>query len=345
MRFPIFLAGISCLVLLYLPARAQTPGDPPTVFELFHEQSEELPFFEIESDWRQLIKNKKEEEYQKGQFRFQLPGGDTIRLDGRLRARGNIRKEVCFHPPLRIKFKKKELAKAGLDSTYNDIKMVIQCRSDGSGRQYLLREYLAYKLYECISPHAYKTRLIELHIKSEKDSENLLGFFIEKEDEYEDRLGGKVIEAGRVRHSLIDRSSYVQMCFFQYLILNNDWSTVNKHNLEFVRFDTSSYAYVIPYDFDYSGWVNAAYAAPPPQLPIKYVTQPYFRGKELTEEEVLNGARHFIDIRETLYNTCRNFSWLEEKERDQFIRLMDRFYKELADEKRLLRAFANRGRG
>ena len=52
------------------------------------------------------------------------------------------------------------------------------------------------------------------------------------------------------------------MFLFQYMIGNIDWSTANSQNLKVVRVGTDHYA--IPYDFDWSGLVDAPYVGPSP---------------------------------------------------------------------------------
>ena len=271
--------------------------------------------------------------------------GEEVRrpLLGRLRARGNMRKKVCNYPPLQLKFKKEQLHEAGLDSSFNDVKMVLQCRDGEVGNLYLLREYLIYKLYENIGPIHYKTRLVRLVMDNGngRATEEALAFLIEKEDEFQARLGGNVIEEGIIRNSIIDRQAYTRMCFFQYLILNNDWSIYAKHNMEFIKLKTSPQVFPVPYDFDYSGWVMTNYAAPPPELPIKQVSDPYFRGQKLTAEEVLSTAQFFLERKDDLYATCSRFTLLDDREQRRMVNLLDDFYRTVENEKYLVRNFAN----
>jgi hypothetical protein len=64
---------------------------------------------------------------------------------------------------------------------------------------------------------------------------------------------------------------------FQYMIGNTDWSVVFGHNIVHIR-NRDSLATPVPYDFDFSGLVNARYATTDPSLPISRVEQRLFRG-------------------------------------------------------------------
>ena len=151
-----------------------------------------------------------------------------------MRSRGNTRKEVCFYPPLKIKFKKASLREFGF-SDLNKIKMVVQCRKGPIGQDYLLREKLVYDWYENVSPLAYRTKLIRLNlIEEDGKSNSLYAFLIEEEEEFCNRLDAELVEKGTIRSSATERSNYLRMVFFQYMILNTDWDVANKHNIEFI---------------------------------------------------------------------------------------------------------------
>lgn len=323
-----------------LLAQAEPADTRFSVFDLYRNHTKEVPELYVLTDWRNLLIHKLDEEYQDAEFIIQTAVGDTLSIVGEVRSRGNRRKESCIYPPLRIKMKKKLLARAGFDRELNDLKLVLQCRDDKIGESYLMREYLIYQLLEHLSPLAYHTKLIRLRIGKELSACNeLWAFLIEKEEEFQERIGGRVVETGRIKTSLIDRDNYIRMCFFQYLVLNHDWSVSNKHNLEFLQFDSTLTVYAVPYDFDYSGWVNANYAVPPPQLPIRSVTDPYFRGKALSQEEVDRGADYFIALKATLYQEVRDFRWLADSDKRQLIKELDKFYKLLANRSKLHRKF------
>ena len=221
----------------------------PTVFQHLSQQSD-IPTLRIEANWKKLIWNKRKEEYMPGKMQFILKDGEETKPEYSIcDLVENIRKEVCHYPPIKVKMKKNALTKLGF-SKLNDLKMVIQCGKGARGEGYLFREYLLYKLHNILSEHTYETQLIKLEmVQADKETTMLYGFLIEDEDDFAYRYRGRVVTNGRVREPLIQRDAFIQMCFFQYMILNNDWSMDNKHNLEFLLPKDSSKLIPVPYDF------------------------------------------------------------------------------------------------
>ena len=54
------------------------------------------------------------------------------------------------------------------------------------------------------------------------------------------------------------------LCLFEYMISNTDWNVSLLHNIKLIRKKDTKEIIVVPYDFDYSGLVNADYAVPNP---------------------------------------------------------------------------------
>ncbi len=280
------------------------------------------------------------ENYQDGTLALQLPGLGDSQFNIEVRSRGNTRKRACRFPPLRLKVKKKELKALNMDSTFNDLKLVLQCRSNKDGAAYLLKEQLIYELQKQVSPLAFHTRLIRLEIYSgEKLEETLLAFLIEKEEEYAHRLNAQVLEAGRLNDAMVDREAYVNLCFFEYMIRNTDWQVSSRHNIEWVKLPDEEQVSPVPYDFDYAGLVHTDYAIPNSQTLIKEVTQPYFMGEDIKESEARLMAQHFLDKKEQLLATVRAFEHLSKSERRYFEDILNDFFKLLEQEDRMLKEF------
>ena len=335
--------GLSLLYfcLLTNTVSAQDAIQPPSIFQSIQNLSDSIPTIRIASNWKKLVKDKLKEEYQEAQFSFTNADGEEIALKAKIRARGNIRKKVCYYPPVKIKFKKKHLAAMGFD-TLNKLKFVIQCRRGNTGEGYLFKERFIYDLHEQIGPISYRTKLVKIELLEEgKDHEPLFGFLIEEEEEFGKRLSADVLEVGRIRSKLIDRNAYLKMVFFQYLILNTDWSVRNKHNIEFVWVKDSGKFVPVPYDFDYCGLVGTDYAVPSEALGISSVKEALFRGKDITEKEALATAKFFLAQKDQLYQRLEEYPYFDKREKTSFKMRMDDFFELLANKKRIIRNFAN----
>ena len=228
---------------------------------------------------------------------------DSINM--KLRARGNFRRNNCYYVPLRIKLKKSE-AKGTLFAGNKKLKVVLPCLEGRNGNDYVLKEYLAYKLYEVISPYHFKTRLADLEFLEERGQRikrhQIQCFLIEDIDNVAERVNGKQIK--RVIHPLQHDAVFaVENAFFEYMIGNTDYSTRVQHNQRLLFIDEKIIS--VPYDFDMSGLVNTHYATVsniqniPAQ--IDQVTQRAYKGY-IRDEEVFQKVRQtYLDQKERIF--------------------------------------------
>ncbi len=342
------VAATACLLYTCaLQAQHAGAGEsaPLSLFDYFYEQQGPLPVLKLETDWKLLVRNKLSEEYQPGILSFQGPDGHPVDLEILARARGNTRKEVCLFPPLRIK-----AAKRGLNNhrfnPESKLKLVLPCEDGKSNAEYLLREALAYRLFEAVYPIHYRTKLVELYAWQDgREKYSFYAFLVEEEDEFAARLNGKRVKKSRVNTIDLERDEYVKMCFFQYMIANTDWSAPNGHNLELLKLPDREKLVAIPYDFDYAGFVDTDYAIPRSSIPIENVTQRYFLGKYVTEEEALECARYYLSKKEKLLQICSSFDLLRDKARDSAIESLSGFFEMLEDEEMVRQTFVTMRRG
>ncbi len=218
-----------------------------------------------------------------------------------LRARGNFRRKTCYFAPLKLKFKKSKSALTPFRGS-EKLKMVLPCQLDRNTGDYVLREYLAYKLYESVSPFHFKTRLAEIKLLEDKGRREVdhefFGFFIEDMDGLCERYGGQEIK--RLIHPLQqDDLASAQNDLFEFMIANTDYSTEQQHNQNLLFVDKRIIP--VPYDFDMSGLVNAPYAAVTNiqnlSGSISQVTDRIYKGYEREEALLQDVRRDFLSKR------------------------------------------------
>ena len=185
-------------------------------------------------------------------------GWDSLSMD--IRARGNFRRDNCYYVPVKVKIDKKK-SRGTVFEGNRKLKLVLPCLMEAYKNDYVLKEYLAYTLFELISPYHYKTRLVNIEFFEEKGQRikkhRLRGFFIEDSDEVEHRLKGK--EVNRKVHPMQqDALNALRNDLFQFMIGNTDYSTKQGHNEKLFYLDAKYIC--LPYDFDMSGLVNASYS-------------------------------------------------------------------------------------
>jgi hypothetical protein len=189
--------------------------------------------------------------------------------DVQVRIRGNSRVSLCRFPPFRLNFPRSGVANtafAGLDK----VKMVTHCEQEWEyAENSLLNEYLAYRIFNLVSPASYRVRLLRVTYVDTEGKAKGLGqayhaFLIEPDRQLTSRLGGEVLEVQGVRYSSLDPHQTARVNVFQYLIGNSDWSFAKAysadsccHNIDLI---SSADGWLpIPYDFDLSMLVDARY--------------------------------------------------------------------------------------
>ena len=237
--------------------------------------------------------------YYPGQWTYIDADGQTRRLQVSIRTRGNFRREYCNLPPLQLNFIKSEV-KGTLFAGQNKLKLVAPCKHGEKYQQYVVLEYLAYRVFEIITEQSFRTRLLRLsYVDSNEKFEPWTDFtyVIEDEKDMADRLGLDRLRLPAIKYRELDHPKTALVQMFQLLIGNNDYSVVKGgegnrccHNMEVLGIkDTDSGRIPIPFDFDMSGLVNADYATPPRQVPIEDVRRRYFYGL-CQPADVLNDA-------------------------------------------------------
>ncbi|MEK9958313.1 MAG: hypothetical protein VW578_05920 [Flavobacteriaceae bacterium] len=252
-----------------------------------------------------------------------------------LRARGNFRRAECYFPPVKMKIKKSN-AKNTLFEGNKRLKLVLPCKLETNNNDNILQEYMAYKLYEAISPYHFKTRRVKITFAEEKGKkikEHMLeGFLIEDDDLVADRFEGKVLE--RFIHPLaMDAESSAQNAFFQFMIGNTDFSTAYQHNGKLLYIDKKIIP--LPYDFDMSGLVDASYATVNTTLGIKSVKDRKYRGFK-RDNAVLEGVRsQFLTQKQKLMDIVGSMAgdFESEKEFGETQSYIESFFKVLENDK------------
>jgi len=295
----------------------------------------------LNTDIKKLIKNKLEEEYQESKLTA-IHNNEFNRVwDIKLRARGNMRKKICELPPLKLNFPKSTLRYLGFDG-YDKLKLVIPCDDSNYAQEGNYKEDVVYRLYEIIDSIALRTRQVNIVLQNKnKTKYDFNGFFVEDEHDFCDRTGAKIIDEGIIMGPGTERTSYLKLVFFQYMICNTDWSYYNKHNLKIIHLAGEKRVRAVPHDFDYAGIVGMDYAVPHDRMPINDVWQPFFRGKGVTVEELQMIAEFYSSKQEAIYATINDDKYLSGKSKKQMVKFIDKFYDTILNEKKWKSKFIN----
>ena len=265
-------------------------------------------------------------------------------------------KITCGFPPLRLEFASKPAA-ASLFKGQRRLKLTTHCQNASQHQQYVLLEYAAYRLFNIVSPHGLRARIATVDY-SEGDGRPLisrLGFLVEDSDDAAKRNG--YVEARMPPHispSQLDPAHAARAALFEYMIGNLDWSMKAGpqgdtccHN--FRLFGASQAARTslvpVPYDFDYSGFVNAPYAVPPQGIPVSSVRERRYRGHCIHNAQALRAAAEFRGKRAELMAVLASVPQLNEGRRRSASAYLDGFFRDIATDedvtRRLLKTCIN----
>jgi hypothetical protein len=280
---------------------------------------------------KEYQKNKYSDDYISAELIYHL--GDSMadrHQTVRIKARGNNRRERCSFPPLWINIKKSDIHNKQLKDT-KKIKLVTHCGGNSAFEPYVLKEFLAYKIYNVLSPFSFRVRLVRLNFIDTGRKNKVTvswGILIEPEEMLAERLNMIPIENDNVSIQLTDTLWTNYMAIFQYMIGNADYSVEGRHNVKLLRYTDFNKPNLIPvpYDFDYTGIVDAFYAIPGENLGITSVKDRYFLGPCRPIQDYLPILDDFQGRKEEIYQLINSFEYLSEKERKGVTAYLDEFF-------------------
>jgi hypothetical protein len=256
---------------------------------------------------------------------------DSLNINDKIsvEVRGHFRRGYCYLPPIKLIFKNnKNAAFYHLKS----LKLVNTCKPSWQDDQNLLKEFLIYKIYNLVTDKSFRVRLLNLSYKDSSGKRKTItehAFLIEdirevaKRNNCDDWTGKKIAAAAT------NRQQMTLMAIFEYMIGNTDWAVMAGHNIKLIhtKSDSTSRPFAVPYDFDYSGFVNAYYAIPDERLGIESVRERLYRGLPRAPEELKQAFNIFNSQKANIYSLIDNFSLLTPGSKKEMKNYLDSFYK------------------
>lgn len=254
----------------------------------------------IEAPLERLFRNRESDEAVAGTLTD--PAGNRLPIAVQLRGITRRSEDTCAFPPLAIRFTAPPPA-ASPFAGQEKLKLVTHCQSPPSADRVVLLEYAAYKMFQTLTPRSFGARLMTIRYLdgSGRPMATRPGFFIEELEDVAKR-NATTMHGGRSRIPTTDlnHADAARYALFQHMLANHDWSMRAGpagdyccHNARLIGKQGAGNATPIPYDFDFSGFVNAPYASPPDQLRLNSVRERKYRGYCLHNAEVAAAARQF----------------------------------------------------
>jgi hypothetical protein len=269
--------------------------------------------------------------------------GDTsIRMT--LNARGHLRRmsRTCDYVPLRVAFARKDV-KGTLFARQDALKLVVQCAGGGEYAQFILKEHLAYRMFNVITPRSFRTRLAEITYVDGVTGKTMgkrAGMFLEDESSVARRMEGRIVQLPRLRFDDLDADSLMPMMIFEYMIGNTDYSIYALHNVRIVQRPDKS-LHPIPYDLDVSGLVKPPYGIPARALMLKSVTDRLYRGPCRPQSAVDPYVANFVAKKDVVRALPDSLPGIDRTVRDEARSFIDSFYSSIDSPKDVRGLFVN----
>jgi len=319
------------LIILLLVLEGSIFAQKPK--ELF--RSDDVLEMTLSFNEKEVFKDMEERNLHEASIQWTKADGSKGEIGLNVQVRGKTRamKSTCKFPPLFLNFKGSETKNTPFKKQ-KKIKLVTHCKSSKSFKEYVKKEYLAYRLYNIVSPYGFKVRLCRITYRDSKnpDDEGVTqyGFLIESIKDLAKRNEMKEYEGLLRNQESLDKNNLDRLTMFEYMIGNLDWSIPKRHNIKIMKGENNSLPVGVPYDFDYSGLVNTPYAVPPEGFDIESVKTRVFRG--LCRDQGYGATvDYFKGIQPEITKEINTANYMDEKTITEVLNYIQSFYKSIAN--------------
>jgi hypothetical protein len=307
--------------------KPQKPVAPEKSISLFN--SDELLNITLNLDLARFTKKPSKSDSFDAVMTIHFSETDSLTRNTIINYRGTSRFQICSFPPIQFNFKPPLHSDSGI---IKKLKLVTHCEPGMLSDEYILREYLVYKLYNVLTDTSFRVRLLKVrYIDSKKNKKTITkyGIFIEPVELLAERNNATVVKSQNLIQQHIVPVVMDRIAIFNYMISNWDWSVQGQHNIAVIKQNNpggSDLGLAIPYDFDLTGVVNADYAIPPAYLGIENVRVRLFYGLCRSKEVYQDDLMKFLSCKEKLYSVINSFPQLSQRSKKDITTFLDQFF-------------------
>jgi hypothetical protein len=328
-------AALLSLLVLFLPliGAGQKTTLPKTVFDYL--TKEEAVKMTLEADMTTILENRNKDIY----YPATLTAADGKSLKIEVKLRGKYRRKIAEIPPLKIKFKKKDLKAQGLD-TLNEIKLVLPVYDNALGDELVIKEYLAYRMFEKLTSASVRARLVRLTIRDMhvEQSRKVYAIMLEDEEETTARLNGVLVEQYGISPDSLIMNQAALVSIFQYMIGNTDWDIAMMRNVRLIKSPATGKILVVPFDLDFAGLVSAPYASPSSDSGLKTVRDRFMMANGIKTEYLKRALKTVQSVQDDLYDICRS-KHISRAASDDMINYLETFFRQIEEKDEVPKMF------
>ncbi len=269
---------------------------------------------------------------------FHFNEKDSLSKNIRVKYRGKFRFDNCGFPPMEITFKNHLHAYSDTDRV-KKVKLVPHCDAGSASDEYVLREYLVYKLYNIISDTSYNVRLLRINYidtEDRKKPKTQYGFLIEPDNILSQRIRASEVNVKNLTQRYIRPDIMDKVSIFNYMVANWDWNIPNLQNVTVFKpyyVASAGSGIVVPYDFDLSGIVSPDYVVLPEEYGLRSSRDRIFLGMCRTRDVFKKDLQFFLSRKNEMYKTVNDFPYLSQRAKKDIISLLNTFYSQLENDR------------
>jgi len=314
-----------------------TPDSLKKSFRLF--EDDKIMEITLGFDLTTYFKSKPKDQYLQANLTIHLSKTDSISRDIGLKTRGIWRNQNCTFAPIELDIKKAKFSYTDLNKI-SKLKLAPQCNFNKINEDYILREYLAYKLFNVLTDTSFRVRLVTVnYVDTQKKRKPIkqFAFFIEPLDMLTARTNCTTVKIKTLNQKSIIPRIMDRLSIFNYMIGNYDWSVPGQHNVTVIKsqgFDPNGgLGIAIPHDFDWTGLVNPSYAIPTEEIGIENVRERKFYGICRPKEVYRQELDMFLAKKDEFYKVINEFPYLSNQVKKDLTSYLDGFFNQLTGNK------------
>lgn len=188
-----------------------------------------------------------------------------------------------------------------------------------------------------LSDVSFRVRLLDInYVDTGKKERNYkkFGFIIEPIELVAKRNNAIVIDSKVVKGKDTVEEDADRVAMFRYMISDTDWRFKSGHNMKYIKSmtDMSGKVIAVPYDFDFSGFVDTNYSFPQEWASrSESVLDRQFLGYcRDNDQNYLNSIELFNNKKDELLKTITDFEYLSEKEKKSLVSFVNDFFDEIS---------------
>lgn len=306
--------------------------------------------------WREIKRNVRADKLYPAQLTYPGEDGQSITVDIEVAPRGITRRlRACDFPPLKVHFDKDKMKGTALRGN-KSLKLVTYCKSSPKYEQYYIKEFLTYRIYNLITDFSFRVKPMQIEYVDNAGNDRTItrfGFFIEDIDDVAKRVDMEKLQIQEVSYRSLDDLQTSYFSLFQFMVGNLDWSATGGpkkdqccHNGRLIGKGVDEIPkYVIPYDFDSTGLVNAHYAAPPDGIRVSNIRQRVYRGFCTLNDTMPQAVERFNQQKSAIIALFNDNAQLSDSNRSKAIKYLEKFYEIINDPKDFAKDITDKCRG